>query len=318
MPRVLLLETLDDEATALLTRHADVALAPSTEPADAIATARAGPVHAVMTRGKGRVTAELMDACDGLVAVARCGVGLDNVDIPGATARAVRVLNLPGCNAQTIAEHTLMLMLAVGRGLVDWANAVRDGRWADRGGFDRDELAGKTVGIVGLGDIGTRVATMCDAIGMHVVFTSRSHRETRFERVSLDDLLVRADVVTLHCALTDQTRGLIGARAIGSMKPGAILINTARGAIIDQPALTDALRRGYLGGFGADVLDAEPPAPDDPLLTLPNVVLTPHVASLTRSTYRDICVRSARNVLGVRAGEQPMPRTLANARELAS
>ena len=313
-PRVLLLETIAAEADAQLRAAADVVLAASPSEADCLAAA--GAFDAIMTRGKGRVTAGLLDACDGVRVAARCGVGLDNVDVVAASARGVRVLNLPGCNALTMAEHTIMLMLAVGRGLVPLANAVSGGDWASRNRYDRDELHDKTVGVVGLGRIGRRVAEICRAMGMGVVYTDE-HAADGFERVSLDELLARADVVTLHCPLTDGTRGMVDAGALARMKLGAILINTARGALIDEGALLEALRSGRLAGFGADVLSEEPPAPGHALLSLANVVVTPHAGALTRSTYTDSCVRSVGNVLAVLGGREPEAGCVFNADALA-
>lgn len=314
-PRVLLLETIADAADAELRGAADVVLAQSPSEADCLAAA--GPFDAIMTRGKGRVTAALLDACGGVRVAARCGVGLDNVDVPAASARGVKVLNLPGCNAKTMAEHTIMLMLAVGRGLVESANAVRAGDWASRDRYDRDELHDKTVGVVGLGRIGRRVAEICRAMGMDVLYTDE-HAAEGFERTTLEDLLARADAVSLHCPLTDSTRGMIDRAALGRMKPGAILINTARGALIDEGALTEALRVGRLSGFGADVLTVEPPGADHALLSLANVVITPHAGALTRSTYTDSCVRSVRNVLAVLSGRAPEAGCVFNAEALAA
>lgn len=324
--RVLLLETIDPAAMALLQRTEGAAvesvLADSPAEADCLHSAHvmagSGPVDAILTRGKGLVTPDLLDACPGIRAVARCGVGLDNVDVPACTARGVPVLNLPGVNAPTIAEHTVMLMLAVTRGLVESANAVRAGDWASRARYDRDEVNGKTVGILGLGNIGSRVAGVCAALGMTVLYHDTQARDSAHESVILEELLRRSDVVTLHCQLDETSAGMIGREAIRSMKPGAVLINTARGGLIDHAALADAIRSGRLGGFGADVLDVEPPDPGSELLALPNVVITPHSASLTRSTYREICVRSVQNVLAVLGGEAPEPGCVFNAAALAA
>lgn len=322
--RVLLLETIDPASMRLFERTSgagfQVVLADSSAEGVCLQAARAmsetGSVDAILTRGKGQITPVLLDACPELRAVARCGVGLDNVDIPACTARGVPVLNLPGVNAQTIAEHAVMLILAVTRGLVESANAVREGNWASRATYDRDEVNGQAVGIVGLGNIGSRVARVCEALGMSVLYHDPQPRETARESVSLEELLRRSDVVTLHCHLDERSAGMIGRDAMLSMKPGAVLVNTARGGLIDHAALTDALRSGHLAGFGADVLDLEPPERGNPLVALPNVVVTPHSASLTRSTYREICVRSVTNVLAVLAGEAPEPGCVFNAGDL--
>lgn len=316
-PRVLLLESLHPDAERLLESGALVARAPSTDASAGLAAAAIGPVHALITRGKAKVTPALMDACEGLAAIARAGVGLDNVDVAAATARGIPVLNLPGSNAATVAEHTLMLILAVSRGLVEFANAVREGDWERRTAYDRDEARGKVVGVVGLGNVGRRVAGLCEACGMHVVYTDPHAPDPARERLGLDTLLTRADIVTLHCQLDASTRNLIDATRLASMKPGAILINTARGELVDQPAVAEAVASGRLGGYGADLVNRERPDELAMLRGVPNIVITPHVSSLTRTTYRDMCVRSVRNVLAVLGGQAPEPGTIFNAAMLA-
>ncbi|MBK7404884.1 MAG: phosphoglycerate dehydrogenase [Phycisphaerales bacterium] len=223
------------------------------------------------------------------------------------------MLNLPGSNAATVAEHTLMLILAVTRGLVEYANAVRAGDWERRSSYDRDEARGKTVGVVGLGNVGRRVAAMCEACGMQVVYADPAASDPSRERLDLDGLLARADIVTLHCQLDPTTRNLIDSTRIGRMKPGAVLINTARGELVDQPAVASAVVSGRLGGYGADLVNRERPEEYAMLRAIPNVVITPHVSSLTQTTYRDMCVRSVRNVLAVLRGESPEAGSIFNA-----
>ncbi len=299
---IILLETLHPDAEALLadyapTQHAD---------ADAIgSTVDAGTVNAILTRGKGRIDRALIERCANLRVVARCGVGLDNLDTVAAAEHGVPVIYAPGSTTVAVAEHALLLMLALARRVQMLANAVDVGDWAVRNSYSGMELAGKTLGIVGLGDIGRRTAELGEALGMSVITSSRRSTSDCFTALPLDELLQRADVISLHTALTDETRGLIGARELALMRPHALLINTARGGLIDQAALRQALIGNKIGGFAADVLDPEPPAADDPLLGRDNVLLTPHVAALTDSTYREICVRTARNVLAVLRGGEP-------------
>ena len=227
--------------------------------------------------------------------------------IEAARAAGVAVLNLPGSNARTMAEHTIMLILAVRRGLVHYATATRNGDWSARATYDRDEIAGGTLGIIGLGNIGQRVAVAATALGMDVVYADPNERAVPFGRLERDELLERADVISLHCQLDASTRHLIDAAAFKRMRAGTVLINTARGALVETGALRAALESGHLAGYGADVLDVEPPAVDDPLLALPHVVVTPHVGSLTATTYRDMCVRSVRNVVALLSGRDPEP-----------
>ena len=172
------------------------------------------------------------------------------------------------------------------------------------------ELRGKTLGIVGLGDIGRRVAELASAFQMHVAYWSRASADERYQSLALPDLLAEADVVSLHLALTPETRHIIGAAELGRMRPGAILVNTARGGLIDPAALRVVLLEGHLGYFAADVLDTEPPPPDDPLLASERVLLTPHTAALTDQTYRAMCVSTARNVLAILRGEAPQEKSV--------
>jgi len=297
---ILLLETLHTDAETLLRSYADVlnvgeAAERPFEPA---------AVEAILTRGRGRVTRELMERCPNLRAVARCGVGLDNVDTAAADALGIVVVYAPGTTTTAVAEHTLMLMLAAARQLRPVAQAVHQGNWAIRNGYEGIELAGKTLGIVGFGQIGRRVAELGRSLGMQVVVWSRSGSGP-YPALALDELLGTADVVSLHVALTPETRHLINAEALRKMRPGALLINTARGAIVDEQALQDALSEGRLGGFAADVLEEEPPKAGNTILAHPHTIITPHIAALTETTYRRICVETAANVLAVLRGETP-------------
>lgn len=306
---ILLLETLHPEAEALLARYDRVVLA--TGDAHALEIAQQHEITAILTRGKVRITRALMQACGvSLKAVSRAGAGLDTVDLDAAKECGVAVIFAPGLNAQTTAEHTVMLMMMAARKAAFLDAQVKAGCWSVRNGYEGVELNGKTLGVIGLGSIGARVAQIGQALGMQVIYWSRRTRDARFAYRALDDLLREADVISLHVALSDETRGLIGARELALMKPGAILVNTARGALIDQRALTEALCVGRLGAFAADVLAQQPPAPDDPLLRCERATLTPHVAGLTDRTYREVCLFCAQNVLAVLQGEPPDPRSL--------
>src|SRR5262249_39371068 len=166
---------------------------------------------------------------------------------------------------------------------------------------------GKTLGIVGLGRIGRRTAELAEALGLRVVTWSPRSRDERFPSVPLPELLATADAISLHLALTPETRGLIDREALAGVKPGALLINAARGALIDETALAEALVSGHLGGAGLDVLTQEPPPPDCPLLRLENVLITPHTAGLTDTAYRRMCVETVNQVLRILAGQEPDP-----------
>jgi D-3-phosphoglycerate dehydrogenase / 2-oxoglutarate reductase len=306
---ILLLESLHPEAEALLASAGPVLRASdSNEP-----PAELAHVRAILTRGRGRIPEALLARCPALVVVARAGSGLDNLDTGAAARRGIVVIHAPGANTNTVAEHTLALMLDLARGLTRGARAVAAGRWEERAHYRGDELGGLTLGIVGFGNIGQRVAALAAAFGMRVLVAAHpAHPDAHgpYPRLPLRELLAAADVVTLHVPLTSATRNLLGAAELACMKPGALLVNTARGALIDMSALRTALAAGTLGGFGADVLEVEPPRPDDPLLASENVVLTPHVASLTAATYRTLCLSTAENVVRVLRGEAPEPRSV--------
>jgi len=299
---ILLLESLHAEAEALLAQAGDLLRAadPNQPPAE---LAR---VRAILTRGRGEIREALLARCPALKVIARAGAGLDNLDTAAAARRGIAVVYAPGANTNTVAEHTLGLMLDLARGISRDARSVAAGRWDERARYSGDELGGLTLGIVGFGSIGKRVAQLAEAFGMRVIVAAHGGNEGP----PLRELLAACDIVTLHVPLTSATRGMIGATELACMKRGARLVNTARGALIDMQALRAALASGALAGFAADVLDAEPPVAGEPLLGLPNVLITPHVASLTAATYRALCLSTAANVVRVLRGEPPEPRSL--------
>ncbi len=302
---ILLLETIADEAMALLhaSENIDIFTAFGEKSLEDILAQNS--IHAVITRGKGQVNATLMDACPMLQVVARCGVGLDNVDVAGATARQIKVVNAPGSNASTIAEHTISLMLMLQRNMYRSINEVKAGNWNWRNQFEGDEVGGKKIGILGLGNIGKRVAKIADALGMNVAYWNRRELDVPYEFSSLDNLLKTSDIISIHLPFVPETNGLIGAKEFDLMKSNALIINTARGNILNQEELYDALIHKKIAGFAADVLIQEPPAEDTPLLGLPNVLVTAHVGSLTSTTYTNMCVSTVKNVLAILEGREP-------------
>ncbi len=305
---ILLLESLHPEAEALLAGAGEIVRAKDPNAPDC----DFGAVRAILTRGRGRIPDALLARCPALRVVARAGVGLDNLDTAAAARRGIPVVFAPGGNSLTVAEHTLALVLDLVRGITRSANQAAAGRWEDRGSYAGNEIRGLVLGVLGFGAIGQRVAKLADAFGMRVVVLAHRDRSVPapYEAASLPDVLRVADVVTLHLPLTPATKGLLGANELAAMKAGAFLVNTARGALIDGVALRAALAAGRLGGFAADVLEQEPPAPNDPLLRDGRVLLTPHVASLTALTYRAMCVDTARNVAAILRGESPDARSL--------
>lgn len=311
---VLLLETIALEADDLLREQTHVVEA--FQGVNPLEKTKDIPIHAVVTRGKGRVNWKLFEACPDLEVVARCGVGLDNVDVAEASGRNIKVINAPGSNSSTIAEHTLTLMLMCVRNAWMSADRVKAGDWSWRNQYTGDELRGKTLGILGMGNIGKRVAKLGDAFGMKVTFWDKFPVESPYESDSMDNVLKKADVITIHVPLLDETRNLIGKEQLHLMKPSATLINTARGAIVDESALLQALNEGEIAGFAADVLANEPPDADHPLIKHPKTLITPHSGSLTATTYRNMCVSTVKNVIAVLKGSQPEPGSVFNRGEL--
>jgi D-3-phosphoglycerate dehydrogenase len=244
-----------------------------------------GEYDGVLIRSAVKVTREALEKPGKLKAIARAGVGVDNIDLDAATAAGVLVLNTPDANTISTAEHTFALMLALHRRVADAHRHVTAGEWK-RSAYQGNQLAGKTLGIVGLGRIGRAVARRALAFEMRVL----GHDPFVKEDSVLDgavplvpglmDLLAQADCVTLHATLSDETKHMIGARQLAGMKPGSRLVNCARGALVDESALADALNSGHLGGAAIDVYEHEPPT-GSPLLTARNVVLTPHLAAST-------------------------------------
>jgi len=243
-----------------------------------------------------------------LAVVARVGIGYDNVDVPAATAAGVCAVNTPEPPTESTAEFTLALLLAVARQVARADRAMRAGQCGGSGEFMGFDLAGKTLGLVGCGRIGTRVAELAAAFRMTVqAFDPRPEPlPPGIGRVpDLATLLASSDVVSLHVPLLPATRHLINAAALARMRPGAVLLNAARGPIVDEAALLDALRAGRLAGAGLDVWDPEPPAAANPLLALPTVVATPHMAALTREGRVRSHGGAAAQVLQVWRGEKP-------------
>lgn len=264
--------------------------------------ARAREADALLCTLTDPIDGELLDACPRLQVVANYGVGVDNIDLAAAAARDVPVGNTPGVLTDATADLAFALLLAAARRLPQTAEAVRRGEWGtwEPDGFLGHDVAGATLGIVGAGRIGEAVARRAAAFGMDVL-TSTSRGGT-----PLEDLLEQADFVSLHVPLTDATRHLIDAAALERMKPTAILVNTARGPVVDTDALTAALHAGRIAGAALDVTDPEPLPPDHPLLRAPNVLVVPHVGSATPATRAAMADLAVDNVLAGLEGD-PLP-----------
>ncbi|HEX6130661.1 MAG TPA: phosphoglycerate dehydrogenase, partial [Actinomycetota bacterium] len=282
--RVLVTEPLSEQGLDLL--RADFQVDVRTDLARGDLTAEIAGYDALVIRSATQVTAEVLEAAPYLKVVARAGIGLDNVDVETATRRGVMVVNAPQSNVISAAEHTLALLLAQARNVPQAHAALVAGSW-ERSRWEGVELAGKTVGLVGLGRVGTLVAQRAAAFGMRVIaydpfVSSERAKELGVETMpTLEAVLVQADFASVHLPRTPDTEGLLGERELAMMKPGARLVNTSRGGIVDEAALAKAVESGHLGGAAIDVF-AEEPTTESPLFGLPNVIVTPHLGASTR------------------------------------
>jgi len=251
-----------------------------------------------------RCTAEMIAAAPKLRLIQKIGVGVNTIDLAAAKARGIPVCNLPGTNSRAVAELTLALMLAVLRRVPRFGASLRSGVWIDLALQDGlGELGGRVVGLVGYGSVPRILAPVLVAMGCEVLYTARhAHADAAGQFVALSALLEQSDVISLHLPLTAETERLIDRAAIGRMKKGCILVNTARGGLVDEPAMIDALRSGQLGGAGLDVFTEEPLPRDAALLPLDNVVVTPHVAWTTTGTFDRSFALAAENCRRIMAG----------------
>jgi D-3-phosphoglycerate dehydrogenase len=263
------------------------------------------PISVVILRGPSPLTAAVFDAAKHLKIVAKNGAGIDSVDLASATAHGVAVMITEGANADAVAEHSLALMFALVRELPRYERLIKGGGWKDQGYQVRD-FRERSVGIIGYGQIGSRTARLAQACGAQVIVHSRRRPqlpEGMDWEDSLDALVGRADIVSLHCPLTDKTRGLIGAAQLAKMKPTSLVVNTSRGKLIDEPALIAALKEGRIAGAGLDVFAQEPPDPKNPLFSMPNVICTPHIASSTTGAAKQMGIICSHNILHYLRGE---------------
>ncbi len=236
--------------------------------------------------------------------------GTDNIDIEAASTRDIDVCNVRGYATASVTQHVFSLILALTTRLPDYCRAVRSGQWENSKHFCMldypiAELAGKTMGIIGYGVLGKAVAKIARAFGMQVMIAARPGMPACEGRIVLDELLSRVDILTIHCPLANNTRDLIGKRELAKMKQGALLINTARGGIVDEGVLANALREGHLGGAGVDVLSIEPPREDSPLLAqdIPNLIVTPHIAWASREARQRLVDKVAGNIRAWLSGQ---------------
>lgn len=302
--RVLICEPLADAGVALLEEHFSVESGVGWSRQELLE--RVGEFEVLVVRSATKVNAEMIQAATNLRVVGRAGTGVDNVDVEAATRRGIIVCNAAGSNALSAAEHTIALLLAQARNVAQAHAALVDGRW-ERSKFGGIELDGKTLGILGFGRIGQMVGERAQGLGMRVVAYDPYVAESRYRDMGVDraetpeDVYRASDFITLHLASTPETKGFINAEALAAMRPGARLLNVARGDLVDQEALADAIRSGHLAGAGIDVFPEEP-CTASPLFGLPGVVVTPHLGASTAEAQDRAGVAVAEQVTAALTG----------------
>ena len=313
-PLVVLSEPIHQDGHALLESEARVVVCPDESEQAMISTA--ADAQGILFLLQPACTENLMAACAKLRVVGRHGAGLDTVDMPAATRLGIAVVHAPGANSQSVAEHAMMLMLTCAKQAHRLDRMTRAGQWGPERFRDLVEMKGKTLGIVGVGNIGRITAKLAAAFGMRVLaydpyVADDEMRRRGVEPVkSLDALLPQVDVLTCHAPLTPETRAMINGRTLGLMKKGAIFVNTSRGPVQDERALFEALTRGQLAAAGLDVFEDEPSSVDNPLFNLENVIVSSHVAGVTAESNRAMAMQVAGEMLRVLRGE--LPHVLAN------
>ena len=302
--RVLVAEKLASEGVELLQAEHDVDVRTGMSREEYLAALP--DYHALLVRSGVKADAEAIAAGVNLLVIGRAGVGVDNIDIPAATAAGITVVNAPTGNTTAAAEHTLALLFALARHVPEADASMHAGEW-NRAAFMGRELVDKTLGVVGLGKIGMAVAKRARGLGMRVVgydpyVTEEVAKLNGIERMSVEQILGEADAVTVHVPKTKDTANLISTEQLASMKPSAYIINVARGGVVDEAALAEALAAGTIAGAAVDVYSSEPPAADNPLLGAPNIILTPHLGASTTEAQTRVAVEAAEQVREVLAG----------------
>lgn len=308
MFNVLISDKLGDDGVAVLNDADDVSVDVRTGLSEDELVEAIVDYDALVIRSGTKVTAPILHAGNRLKVVGRAGVGIDNVDVDEATRRGVIVMNTPDANTIATAEHTFALLMAAARNIVSAHNSMASGAW-ERSAFTGSELKDKVLGVVGFGRVGRAVATRAQAFGMSIVaydpfVSERVGRDAKVELVDLEDLLGSADYITLHTALSDDTKHLINDERLALTKPGAVLINAARGGLVDADAVARSLEAGHLRTAAIDVYDVEPPAADHPLVNHPKVIHTPHLGASTTEAQRSVAIEIAEQVLDALRGDR--------------
>lgn len=330
--KVLLTDKIDKAGIEILEKVADLKF--SSALSEDVLAKEASDVDGMVVRVPAVITRKVLENAKKLKVIARFGVGYDNIDVSAATEIGVVVTYTPGANTLSVAEYAVALMFTLAKQIIPADKALRERRWAMRLDYPGIELAGKTLGIVGLGEIGAEVARLSKPLEMRVLYWSRTRKEDKEKKLGMEyvpftdadkskglrvpeKLLKESDFISVHSALTEQTRGLIGKKEIAAMKDGAFFINTARGELVNEQELCNALKSGKLAGAGLDVFEKEPPY-DSPLLSLQNVIVGPHVAALAKDAMRRVSVWVAEDTVRVLNHEKPLhpvnPQVLENKR----
>jgi D-3-phosphoglycerate dehydrogenase len=311
--RVLLYEDIHQAGKDVLAEKAVLVMATSLDEEALIVHVR--DVDAIIIRANGVVSARIMDAAPRLKVVGRHGVGVEAIDLQAAKQRGIVVCNTPDANLESVAEQAVGFMITLSKQILRADKAVRQGRWDVRYEYIGQELLGRTLGLVGMGRIGSRVAEICHvAFKMPILYFDVAsypavEESLQAEKVSLEEVLKASDYVSVHVPLIPATRGMIGKEQLAMMKRGSILINTARGPIVDETALVEALQSGHLSGAGLDVYAVEPALEANPLFQLENVVLTPHMAAHTNDALKAMSL-VALDIIRVMEGQEPVYRVI--------
>lgn len=299
--KVLVSDSLSPKGIEILEQEPGIEVDVNTRLSPGELIACIGQYDALLIRSGTKVTEEVLAAADNLKVVGRAGVGVDNVDIAAASRKGVVVMNTPGGNTITTAEHTLSLLTSLSRHIPVADNSLRQGKW-DRKSFKGVELVDKVLGIIGLGRIGKEIAVRAQGMGMRVIafdpmISQEEAQKLGVEIFDLSEIYPQADFITVHTPLTDQTRHLINKQTIGLMKKGVYLINCARGGIIDEQALAEAIQSGHVAGAALDVFEQEPPSADNPLIGLKEVVCTPHLGASTAEAQEKVALDVVKQVV---------------------
>lgn len=265
-------------------------------------------VEGIILRTNIKITREIIDAAPNLKIISRTGAGVDNVDVAAATEKGILVCHAPGVNSISVAEHTLALILAMAKQLKAVDQAVHQDNWKIRYASKAEDLDGKTLGLVGIGHIGSLLAQKCRlAFNMKIIAYDPYVKQAEGVELcsSLDQIFIQSDFISIHVPYTKETHHLVNARLLSLMKPDSYLINTSRGAVVDEKALIEVLKNVSIAGAGLDVFEIEPPSPDNPLLKLNNVITTPHSAGLNRDCERKLAIEAAQAVVDFLEGRQP-------------